>query len=145
MLTGSTADIDDIYILTSARRRALRRRGDKESGLAAELALAVGRLLSNGRDGELSWDWPGGLDWLAEVLGPPDRVQVGRMVAAPEVAATARSRPSRHDIFDFPSGGDIGLRVDRVATPFVPRLASTIGLGDTFTAGLLLAAAMEDA
>jgi hypothetical protein len=51
VLIGSTADVDDIYIKTSARLRAPRWRGGKESGLAAELALAVGRLLSEGRDG----------------------------------------------------------------------------------------------
>jgi ADP-dependent phosphofructokinase/glucokinase len=33
--------------------------------------------------------------------------------------------------------------VDCVPTPFVSRPASTIGLGDTFSAGLLLAAALE--
>src|SRR5208282_6196150 len=70
-------DVDDIYIMTPARLNSLRSRGLSQGGLAAELALAVGRLLSEGRDGELFWDWPEGLPWLAEALGPSNRVQVG--------------------------------------------------------------------
>jgi ADP-dependent phosphofructokinase/glucokinase len=46
---------------------------------------------------------------------------------------------------DIPESGPLngGWRVDCVPAPFVPRPASTIGLGDTFIAGLLLAAALE--
>ena len=46
---------------------------------------------------------------------------------------------------DVPESGPLGngWRVDCVPTPFVARPASTIGLGDTFTAGLLLAASLE--
>ena len=38
---------------------------------------------------------------------------------------------------------DEGWRIDCVPTPFVVEPASTIGLGDTFAAGLLLAATVE--
>ena len=77
VLISTTVDVDDIYVMTPARLRSLRGRGRSEGGLAAELALAVGRVLSEGRDGELFWDWPEGLRWLAATLGAPDRVQVG--------------------------------------------------------------------
>ncbi len=77
VLISSTVDVDDIYIMTPARLGSLRGRGPSEGGLAAELALGVGKLLSEGRDGELFWDWPEGWRWLAEALGSPDRVQVG--------------------------------------------------------------------
>ena len=60
VLISSTADVDDIYVMTPARLGSLRRRGRSQGGLPAELALAVGRLLSEGRDGELFWDWPEG-------------------------------------------------------------------------------------
>lgn len=77
VLLSSTVDVDDIYVMTPARLRSLRREGLRQGGLAAELALAVGSLVSEGRDGELFWDWAKGLGWLADVIGPPDRVQVG--------------------------------------------------------------------
>ena len=76
VLISTTVDVDDIYVMTPARLHSLRR-GLSQGGLASELALAVDRLLSEGRDGELFWDWPDGLRWLAEVLGPSNRVQVG--------------------------------------------------------------------
>lgn len=77
VLISTSVDVDDIYTMTPARLHSLRSRGLSQGGLAAELALAVGRLLSEGRDGELFWDWPEGLRWLAEALGPSNRVQVG--------------------------------------------------------------------
>jgi ADP-dependent phosphofructokinase/glucokinase len=77
VLISTSVDVDDIYIMTPARLHSLRSRGLSQGGLAAELAMAVGRLLSEGRDGELFWDWPEGLHWLAEALGPSNRVQVG--------------------------------------------------------------------
>jgi ADP-dependent phosphofructokinase/glucokinase len=70
-------DVDHIYTMTPRRLEALRKAGLSRGGVAAELSLGVDRLLSEERDGELFWDWPDGLPWLAEVLGPEDRVQVG--------------------------------------------------------------------
>jgi hypothetical protein len=77
VLISSTVVVDDIYIMTPARLWSLQTGGVTAGGPAAELALAVNRLLSEGRDGELFADWPEGQRWLAEVLGAPDRVQVG--------------------------------------------------------------------
>jgi hypothetical protein len=77
VLINTTVDVDDIYVMTPARLRSLRERGLSQGGVAAELALGVGRLLSEGRDGELFWDWPAGGRWLAEALGPSNRAQVG--------------------------------------------------------------------
>ena len=77
VLISTTVDVDDIYVMTPARLRSLRGRGLSQGGVAAELALGVGRLLSEGRDGELFWDWPEGWRWLAEALGPSNRAQVG--------------------------------------------------------------------
>ncbi|MHB8392236.1 MAG: ADP-dependent glucokinase/phosphofructokinase, partial [Acidobacteriaceae bacterium] len=69
--------VDDIYVMTPVRLRSLQTCSVAQGGLATELILAVNGLLSEGRDGELFEDWPEGKRWMAEVLGPPDRVQVG--------------------------------------------------------------------
>ena len=63
--------------MTSRRLEALRRGCFSRDGVAADVSLGVDRLLSEERDGELFWDWPDGLAWLTEALGPEDRVQVG--------------------------------------------------------------------
>jgi ADP-dependent phosphofructokinase/glucokinase len=146
VLISTSVDVDDIYIMTPARLHSLRSRGLSQGGLAAELALAVGRLLSEGRDGELFWDWPEGLRWLAESLGPANRVQVGgtgpqaawalgvlgapsimalesrsreqldvlspgilvcregRMIPVHELPADADAAPIRNEILEFPNG-----------------------------------------
>ena len=98
MLISSTVDVDDIYIMTPARLGSLRGRGPSEGGLAAELALGVGKLLSEGRDGELFWDWPEGWRWLAEALGSPDRVQVGGTGPQARVGAGCPWRPHSHGL-----------------------------------------------
>jgi ADP-dependent phosphofructokinase/glucokinase len=74
----------------------------------------------------------------------------GNLLASARAAAGAPSgdvTPVSHAIYadDVPESRPLekGWRVDCVPAPFVPRPASTIGLGDTFTAGLLLAAALE--
>lgn len=76
-LISTTADVDDIYVMTAAKLRSLGLEGPRAGGLAAELAAGVSELVAEGRDGELFWDWPEGLQWLGKVIGPPDRVQVG--------------------------------------------------------------------
>ena len=77
VLLSTTVDVDYIYAMTSRRLEALRRGCFSRDGVAADVSLGVDRLLSEERDGELFWDWPDGLAWLTEALGPEDRVQVG--------------------------------------------------------------------
>jgi hypothetical protein len=166
VLISTTVDVDDIYVMTPARLGSLRSRGLSQGGRAAELALAVGRLLAEGRDGELSWDWPEGLRWLPDALGPPDRVQVGgtgpqaawaldvlgaptvmalesrsseqlgvlapdilvcsegRMVPVHELPADAEAAPIRHEILEFPGGDGLSdnpaARSHRVIVRFSP-------------------------
>jgi hypothetical protein len=149
VLISTTVDVDDIYVMTPARLRSLRGRGLSQGGVAAELALGVGRLLSEGRDGELFWDWPEGWRWLAEALGPSNRAQVGgtgpqaawaldvlgapsimalesrsreqlgvlapdilvcsegRTVPVHELAADADAAPIRNEILEFPGGSGL--------------------------------------
>jgi ADP-dependent phosphofructokinase/glucokinase len=77
VLLSTTVDVDYIYAMTSRRLEALRRGYFSPDGVAAGVSVGVDRLLSEERDGELFWDWPDGLAWLTEALGPEDRVQVG--------------------------------------------------------------------
>jgi ADP-dependent phosphofructokinase/glucokinase len=158
--------VDDIFVMTPARLRSLRTRSVTQGGPAAELALAVNGLLSEGRDGEWFADWPEGGRWLAEVLGPPDRAQVGgtgaqaawaldvlgaptlmalesrspeqlrvlapgilvcregRTVPVHEVPANAGMKPIRNEILEFPGGGGVGgnhaERAHRVILRFSP-------------------------
>lgn len=78
------------------------------------------------------------------------RLMTGNLLASARAAAGApveQVAPVSNAIYaaDVPRSGplDGGWRVDCVPAPFVPRPVSTIGLGDTFTAGVLLAAALE--
>jgi hypothetical protein len=156
VLISSTVVVDDIYVMTPTRLESLQRRSVIEGGLAADLAVAVNGLLSEGRDGELFLDWRGGWHWLTEVLGPPDRAQVGgtgaqaawafdvlgapcimalesqspeqlsvlapgilvcrggRTVAVDELPADAGATPIRNEILEFPGGsGLFGGDADR--------------------------------
>jgi ADP-specific Phosphofructokinase/Glucokinase conserved region len=63
------------------------------------------------------------------------RARAGRPTADLAVAAQATFTD------DLPAAGPLrdGWRVDRVPAPYLARPAATIGLGDTFVAGLLLA------
>lgn len=92
---------------------------------------------------------------LAVHHGDPDavvrRLMTGNLLASARAAAgtppshVAPVSCATYDE-DVPSSGNLEgqWRVDCAPTPFVARPASTIGLGDTFTAGLLLAAAIGD-
>jgi hypothetical protein len=77
VLLSTTVDVDYIYAMNPRRLEALRREGFSRGGVAAGVSSGVDGLLSEERDGELFWDWPDGLAWLTEALGPEDRVQVG--------------------------------------------------------------------
>jgi ADP-dependent phosphofructokinase/glucokinase len=77
VLLSTTVDVDYIYTMTPRRLEGLRRGGFIRGGVAADVSRGVDGLLSEERDGELFWDWPEGLRWLTEALGPEDRVQVG--------------------------------------------------------------------
>ena len=95
--------------------------------------------------------------WSLAVHRSDDRAVVRRLMTGNLLAsARAAAGVPRGDVApvsdasyaeDVPASGPLDKvwRVDCVPTPFVPRPASTIGLGDTFTAGLLLAAALEGA
>jgi ADP-dependent phosphofructokinase/glucokinase len=156
VLVSSTVDVDDIYVMSPARLQLLQNRGAVQGGQAAELSQALGGLLSEGRDGELFSDWPEGWRWLAEVLGPPNRVQVGgtgaqaawaldvlgaptimalvsrsaeqlsvlapdilvcregRMLRVHELSADTGATPIRNEILEFPGGsGLVGSSTDR--------------------------------
>ncbi|HTT88459.1 MAG TPA: ADP-dependent glucokinase/phosphofructokinase [Acidimicrobiales bacterium] len=76
-LVSSTVDIDEVYEMSPARVRALAEGDGKQGGLGALFLEAVEGCLRREVDSELSWDWPDGRPWLQEVLGVPDRVQVG--------------------------------------------------------------------
>lgn len=84
VLMSSTVVVDDIYVMTAARLESLQRVGATDGGHAATLTSALAELLSQGRDGELFVNWGDGRRWLGDVLGPPDRVQVGG--TAPQAA-----------------------------------------------------------
>jgi ADP-dependent phosphofructokinase/glucokinase len=78
------------------------------------------------------------------------RLMTGNLLASARAAAGAPCgdvTPVSYTLYaeDVPESGPLNedWRVDCVPAPFVPRPASTIGLGDTFVAGLLLAAALE--
>lgn len=166
VLMSSTVVVDDIYVMTPVRLRSLQTRSMAQGGPAAELAVAANGLLSEGRDGELFAGWPEGQRWLAAVLGPPDRVQVGgtgaqaawaldllgaptimslesrspeqlrmlapgilvcrdgRTVPVREISPDIYAKPVRNQILEFP--GDIGLlsnnteRAHRVILRFSP-------------------------
>lgn len=168
VLISTTVDVDDIYVITAAKLRSLQTSSVIQGGPAAELALAVNGLLSEGRDGEVFSDWPEGWRWLLEVLGPPDRVQVGGTgpqaawaldvlgaptimalesrspeqvrVLAPDILVCREGRtlpvhelradadgdaaPIRNEILEFPGGsgllGDHADRSHRVIVRFAP-------------------------
>ena len=64
------------------------------------------------------------------------RAEAGRPVARPHAPlAAAFARPPREPISEL---GQSGWRIVCCAAPFLRSPASTIGLGDTFTAGTLL-------
>jgi ADP-dependent phosphofructokinase/glucokinase len=76
-------------------------------------------------------------------------VRIGNLLAAARArhgAPTADLVPGDSASFatDVPSSGsfDDGWRVECLPTPYLERPATTIGLGDTFVAGLLLAAGL---
>ena len=78
------------------------------------------------------------------------RLMTGNLLASARAAVGAPCpdvAPVSYAIYedDIPESRplDEGWRLDCVPTPFVVQPASTIGLGDTFAAGLLLAAAVE--
>lgn len=48
-----------------------------DDGTGAALLSRVMTWISRGRGGELLTRWPGGPDWIAGLLGPPDRYQLG--------------------------------------------------------------------
>jgi ADP-dependent phosphofructokinase/glucokinase len=80
VLTSSNACVDSIFHVGAERlsRIAAARRGatrDDERGAA--LLSRVVALISRGRGGELLTRWPGGPGWIAGLLGPPDRYQLG--------------------------------------------------------------------
>ena len=166
VLISSTVVVDDIYVMTPGTLGSLQTGSATKGGLAAELALAVNGLLSEGRDGELFADWAEGQRWLAEVLGPPNRVQVGgtgaqaawaldllgaptlmalesrspeqlrvlapgilvcrqgRTMPVHEVPADTDARPIRNEILEFPGGsgllGNHAERSHRVIVRFSP-------------------------
>jgi ADP-specific Phosphofructokinase/Glucokinase conserved region len=90
-------------------------------------------------------------DWALAVHRADPRHEAGVLLAA-NLVASARARagqpaarldPAAGASYtdDLPPGGTLtgGWRVTSVPAPYLPQPAGTIGLGDTFTAGLLLA------
>jgi hypothetical protein len=78
------------------------------------------------------------------------RLMTGNLLASARAVRGAPCRdvaPVSYAIYadDIPESRplDEGWRLDCVPAPFVVQPASTIGLGDTFAAGLLFAAAVE--
>lgn len=116
------------------------RRGDPRS-LAHDVALRYGmtRVIVHADD------WA-----LAVHRGDPqheaDVLLAGTLMAAARARAgqpTAALSPSPDATYtsDLPAGGAManGWQATSVPAPYLPRPASTVGLGDTFTAGILLA------
>lgn len=77
VLISSTVDVDEIYSMDEARFHSLIQRSVVQGDVAAEVAQEVRRQLLAECDGELYWDWPDGTEWLQDVLGVPDRCQLG--------------------------------------------------------------------
>lgn len=100
VLVSSTVDVDEVYEMSSERVSALLERYRYPGTAGAELVQAVEHCLRDETDSELFWDWQDGRSWLREVLGLPDRVQVGGTgpqaawalgtLGAPSVMALAR-------------------------------------------------------
>jgi ADP-dependent phosphofructokinase/glucokinase len=76
VLAASNACVDRVFHVDAARLSRLAAAGDGD-GIGAGLAARVLARITGGRGGELLTRWPGGPDWIAAVLGLPDRYQVG--------------------------------------------------------------------
>jgi ADP-dependent phosphofructokinase/glucokinase len=84
VFTGASACVDAIFAIDAERLGRLARGvtvgspgGSADGRAGAELLARVMARIVNGRGGELLTRWPGGPAWISELLGPPDRHQVG--------------------------------------------------------------------
>ncbi|MBV9452323.1 MAG: hypothetical protein JO345_41195 [Streptosporangiaceae bacterium] len=75
MFTGASACVDAIFHVDAERFAQLALPADDRIG--AELLARVMARITGGRGGELLTRWPEGPSWVFELLGPPDRYQVG--------------------------------------------------------------------
>ncbi len=75
IFTGASACVDAIFHIDARRMERLARLPDGRVG--GELLARVMARIVNSRGGELLTRWPEGPSWVFELLGPPDRYQVG--------------------------------------------------------------------
>ncbi|HEY4463629.1 MAG TPA: ADP-dependent glucokinase/phosphofructokinase [Streptosporangiaceae bacterium] len=81
ILTGTSACVDEIFHIDTERLSRLAAPTVRPSGgegtQGRELLDRVLARISRGRGGELLTRWPGGPAWVGELLGSPDRYQLG--------------------------------------------------------------------
>ena len=77
-LTGTSACVDAIFHVDAERlSRIVAATAGPGSTTGRKLVEQVLERVRNGRGGELLERWPGGPEWFTQLLGPPDRHQVG--------------------------------------------------------------------
>lgn len=76
VFTGASACVDAIFHVDARRLEQLACAPSGDPAGAGLLARIMARITA-GRGGELLTRWPAGPSWIFELLGPPDRYQVG--------------------------------------------------------------------
>ncbi len=92
----SSANVDHVYFVDTPRLGALLgATADAASGALAVTARAVIDRVERGRGGTITQVWPQGADLFGNLLGAPDRIQVGGTVPQAAWALSELGAPTR--------------------------------------------------